>query len=92
MQPKGISKRDVFRKYPDVVDIHQLCEMLGGKKTMCTKTAYRLLQSGHIRSFRIGRAYRIPKIYVIQYLFGTAENEEEVKAVEEDNDSVESQL
>ena len=23
-------KREIFRKYPDVVDVPQLCEMLGG--------------------------------------------------------------
>ena len=25
-----IGKREIFRKYPDVVDVPQLCEMLGG--------------------------------------------------------------
>ncbi len=29
--------------YPDVVNVEQMCEMLGG---ICVKTAYKLLQSG----------------------------------------------
>lgn len=81
-----VTKRDVFRKYPDVVDVKQLCEMLGGKHPVCTKTAYRLLKSGVIQSLRIGRAYRIPKIYVMRYLFG--EQNSAVKADTAPIDSV----
>lgn len=55
----------VFSEYPDVVNVEQLCEMLGG---ISTKTAYRLLRSGAIRSFVVGRRYRIPKIYILEYL------------------------
>jgi len=32
------------------------------------KTCYKLLQSGEIRHLRIGRLYKIPKVYVIEYL------------------------
>ena len=31
----------LFTDYPDVVNVQQMCEMLGG---ICDKTAYRLLQ------------------------------------------------
>lgn len=55
----------VFREYPDVVNVEQLCKMLGG---ISTKTAYRLLRSGTIKSLVVGRRYRIPKIYVLEYL------------------------
>ena len=41
----------LFREYPDVVNAHQLCEMLGG---INIKTAYKLLKSGAIKSFIIG--------------------------------------
>lgn len=51
--------------YPDVVDIHQLCEMLGG---IGIKTAYKLLQNNEIAHLKVGRAYRIPKCHVIAYL------------------------
>ena len=38
----------LFTDYPDVVNVEQMCEMLGG---ICDKTAYRLLKSGEIKSF-----------------------------------------
>ena len=55
----------MFTQYPDVVNISQLCEMLGG---ISEKTAYRLIREGKIGAFLIGRAYRIPKANVIDYL------------------------
>ncbi|WP_042196373.1 helix-turn-helix domain-containing protein [Paenibacillus camerounensis] len=55
----------MFQEYPDVVDIKQLCNMLGG---ISTKTAYKLLQANRIQHFKIGRAYKIPKIQIILYL------------------------
>lgn len=60
--------REMFAEYPDVVDVEQLCKMLGG---ISRKLAYRLLTSGELRSVRIGRSYRIPKLCVIEYLTGT---------------------
>ena len=36
----------MFTEYPDVVNVPQLCEMLGG---ISDKTAYRLLKSGIIK-------------------------------------------
>ena len=55
----------MFTKYPDVVNVEQLGEMLGG---VSTKTVYRLLQSGRIKSLYIGNRYKIPKIFVVEYL------------------------
>lgn len=60
-------KREMFAEYPDVVDVEQLCKMLGG---ISRKLAYRLLASGELRCVRIGRSYRIPKLCVIEYLTG----------------------
>lgn len=57
--------RLLFPDYPDVVNVEQLCEMLGG---ISTKAGYRLLKSGKIKSFIIARRYRIPKANVIAYL------------------------
>ena len=59
----------MFTNYPDVVEIEQLAEMLGG---VCIKTVYRLLQSGKIRSLHIGKRYKIPKVFIIQYLTNAA--------------------
>lgn len=55
----------MFEQYPDVVNVSQLCEMLGG---ISSKSAYKLLQTNQILNFKIGRAYKIPKIQVIAYL------------------------
>ena len=55
----------MFCSYPDVVNVEQLCEMLGG---ISSKTAYSLLRRGKIKSFIVGRRYRIPKISVLEYL------------------------
>ena len=54
----------LFTEYPDVVNVEQMCEMLGG---ICDKTAYRLLKSGKIKSFIVGR-HRIPKLNILEYL------------------------
>ena len=57
----------MFTDYPDVVNVEQLCEMLG---CTSTKSVYRLLKSGEIQSYWIGKRYRIPKVFVIEYLTG----------------------
>ena len=44
-----------------------LRKMLGG---ISKKLAYRLLSDQEIRSVRVGRTYKIPKICVIEYLMG----------------------
>ena len=41
-----------------------MCDALGVSK----KTGYKLLQTKAVMSVKVGRAYRIPKIYVLNYL------------------------
>lgn len=55
----------MFTEYPDVVNVSQLSEMLGG---ISEKTIYRLLKSGAIKSLYVGKRYLIPKAYVLEYL------------------------
>jgi excisionase family DNA binding protein len=55
----------IFHNYPDVVNIVEMCEMLGG---ISSKTTYRLLHENRIGHFKIGRAYKIPKINILLYL------------------------
>lgn len=57
---------DMFINYPDVVNVDQLIEMLGGN--ISKKTIYKLLQSQEIKNRKIGREYRIPKRYIIEFL------------------------
>ena len=62
-----MKKQSMFENYPDVVEVHDLRKMLGG---ISKKLAYRLLSDQEIRSVRVGRTYKIPKICVIEYLMG----------------------
>ena len=64
--------RIMLRNYPDVLDIKQVCEILG----ISTKTGYALIQEKKIESLKVGRAYRIPKPFLLSYLrFGANQNE-----------------
>ena len=60
-------KEKLFSEYPDVVTVKQMCSMLGG---IGMKTAYSLLESGAIRYLKIGKSFKIPKIFIIEYLVG----------------------
>jgi DNA binding domain, excisionase family len=51
-------------KYPDVLNVKQLSKILN----VCEKTTLRLLHEQEIRCIKIGRIYRIPKLYLLQYL------------------------
>ena len=58
------TNKSIFENYPDVVTVEQLASML----VISTKTAYKLVKEKHIKSVCIGRIYKIPKIYVLEYL------------------------
>ena len=62
-----MKEQQMFENYPDVVEVDDLRVMLGG---ISKKLAYRLLADREIRSVRVGRTYKIPKICVIEYLIG----------------------
>ena len=62
-----MKKQSMFENYPDVVEVDDLRKMLGG---ISKKLAYRLLSDQEIRSVRVGRTFKIPKICVIEYLMG----------------------
>ena len=56
--------RVMLRKYPDVMNIEQMCDAL----RISTKTGYKLLHEGKIPAMKIGRSYRIPKAHLFTYL------------------------
>lgn len=48
----------------ELLTFEELCDTL----MIGRSTAYKLLQSGELKAFRIGRIWKIPKIGVIEYL------------------------
>lgn len=64
--------RIMLRGYPDVLDMKQVCEILG----ISLKTGYALIQDNKIECLRVGRSYRIPKPFLLSYLRFGAANEE----------------
>lgn len=64
-------KEALLENYPDVLDIQQLCEILN----ISVATGYQLLRQKKIESLKVGRAYRIPKIYLLRYLQINAEKD-----------------
>ena len=55
----------LFKAYPELLCIEQLCEILGG---ISTKTGYKLLRDGKISSMKVGREYRVTKVDLVNYL------------------------
>ena len=56
--------RVMFTEYPDLLSINELRHMLGVSK----HKAYDLINDGSINAIKIGNAFRIPKINVINYV------------------------
>ena len=53
-----------LRDYPDVLTVEQVSELLG----VCTKTVYSMIRRGELKKQNVGRLFRIPKSYVMEYL------------------------
>ncbi len=59
--------KTMLRDYPDILNADELMKLLKISK----KTAYKLLKENQIKHIKTGREYRIPKIYVIDYLMAS---------------------
>lgn len=53
----------MFADYPDIVNVAQVQTMLGISRHL----AYALIGDGDIPGMKIGNAYRVPKVNVINY-------------------------
>ena len=53
-----------LRDFPDVLNVDQVGQIIGAS----SKLTYKLLNSGVIKSLRVGRAFRIPKHFLLQYM------------------------
>jgi excisionase family DNA binding protein len=51
-------------EYIDLITIDELCDLLMIGRT----TAYKLLQSGRLKAFKIGRVWKISRASVEQYI------------------------
>ena len=56
----------MFKDYPDCVNIKQLQQMLGIKKTK----SYELIKNHKINAVKIGKDYKISKLNVIAFVLG----------------------
>ena len=54
----------MFNQYEDILNVEELCEILGIGKNI----AYEILNNGEIKAFRRGRIWKIPKISVENYI------------------------
>jgi hypothetical protein len=69
MENKTLAPKDayelLYREYPDVVNVDQMREMLGN---IGRGLAYRILSEQQIQCLKLGKAYRIPKTSIINFL------------------------
>jgi len=54
----------VLKDYPDVLNSHQVCEILSISK----KTLYKVIRDGDLDCFKIGREYKIPKVTLMKLI------------------------
>ena len=54
----------MLEMYSDIMTIQEVCEVL----LIGKNAAYQLLNSGAIKSFRIGNRWKIPKASVVSYI------------------------
>lgn len=64
MLNKNMEYKNIFKDYPDIVNVDDLTHMLGIGKNK----AYELINTNAIQSIRIGRKHIIPKFRVIEFL------------------------
>ncbi len=63
----------MFPNYPDIVTVVQLQKMLGISRQL----TYKLIGDGYIPGVKIGNAFRVPKVNVINYVLSKDVRKEE---------------
>lgn len=56
--------KHMLKGKPDILNVRQASDIL----SVSTKTVYKHLNDGSLHSIKVGREFRIPKIYVIDFL------------------------
>ncbi len=59
----------MFKQYPDVVNVEQVCEMLKLSRTK----VYELIRNGDIRRIPCGRVIKVAKVTVIDFVLQSAQ-------------------
>ena len=59
-----------FKNYPDLMTVDDIQAALGVGRN----TAYRLINGGDIQCLKIGRSIRIPKRYLMDFVYGSCYN------------------
>jgi len=54
----------LFKDYPDVMDVKEVMIALG----VCRHSVYKIMKSGQLSYFTVGRIYKIAKISLIEYV------------------------
>ena len=65
--------RIMLRDYPDVMNIEQVCQILG----VSTKAGYKLIRDGQLCCLKVGRTYRIPKVHLFTFLCIGAQSQQQ---------------
>ncbi len=60
---------NILSDYPDVLLPEDLMDIL----EIGRNTAYKILKDGTIKSIKVGRNYKIPKLFIIEYLFNNVD-------------------
>jgi excisionase family DNA binding protein len=59
----------LFRDYPDIVGVKEICKMLG----LGSKKVYQLIQDEKIKKIPCGRNIKVAKVSVIDYVLQSAQ-------------------
>lgn len=73
MNSNKTTEKSPFEQYPDIMTVAQVRTALGIGRV----GVYKLLESGQIKSFKIGHAYKIPKSALINFIRTNCSEENE---------------
>lgn len=65
----------MLNEYDDIVDIETMMDILA----IGRNKAYELLQTGQVKSFKLGKAYRIPKQCITDFIWNNVGRQEVVQ-------------
>lgn len=60
-----MNRNDFLPEYPEVLTSEDVEKILQLSKP----TLYKLLDNGDIKCIKVGHKYRVPKLYLLQYLY-----------------------